>query len=194
MIKVGFALTASYCTIPKILPELQKLVELGYDVIPIASPSVFKENTRFGEAMALRAIVCSMTNRAVTTIGEAELFGSKEPLDIIVVAPATGNTIAKIANGITDTVTTMAVKATRRNLRPVVISISTNDGLGLNGPNIMHLLDTKDVYFVPFGQDNPEKKPTSLMAHEDLIVPTIEAALNGKQMQPVLKDWQKIMK
>lgn len=122
----------------------------------------------------------------IDTITEAEPIGPKSMLDLIVVAPCTGNTLSKIANGITDTPVTMAVKAQLRNLKPVVLAIATNDGLGANGKNIGALLNTKNIYFVPFGQDDPEKKSNSLIARFGMIVPTVEHALEGKQIQPIL--------
>ena len=190
--KIGFAITSSYCTIEKIMEQVMNLVDLGYDVIPIASPGVVSCNTRFGKGKEFKEVLERITgNSVVSTIIDAERFGPSEKLDLLVVAPATGNFIAKLANGITDTPVTMATKATLRNGSPIVIGVSTNDGLGLNGTNIMKLLNTKNIYFIPFGQDNYEKKPNSLISHFDLLLPTIEDALESKQIQPVLKEYKK---
>ena len=190
--KIGFAITSSYCTVEKIMEQVLNLVELGYDVIPIASPGVISCNTRFGNGRDFKEVLESITGHEVTcTIFEAERFGPKEKLDLLVIAPATGNTIAKLAHGITDSAVTMATKATLRNGSPIVIGVSTNDGLGLNGENIMRLLNTKNIYFIPFGQDNYEKKPNSLISHFDMLIPTIEEALSNKQIQPVLKEYKK---
>lgn len=190
--KIGFAITSSYCTVEKIMEQVLILVELGYDVIPIASPGVVSCNTRFGKGRDFKEVLETITGHEVTsTIIEAERFGPKEKLDLLVIAPATGNTIAKLANGITDSPVTMATKATLRNGSPIVIGVSTNDGLGLNGQNIMKLLNTKNIYFIPFGQDNYEKKPNSLISHFDMLIPTIEEALSNRQIQPVLKEYKK---
>ena len=195
MTKIGFGITSSYCTISEILKQLMILKEKGYDVIPITSPGIICENTRFGKGVEIKKAIEEITNHEiVSTIVDAEKFGPKEKLDLLVVAPATGNFIAKLANGITDTPVVMATKATLRNQVPVVIAVSTNDGLGLNGKNIMTLLNTKNIYFVPFGQDNYEKKPNSLIAHYDMLLPTIEEALASRQIQPVLKEYQKVLK
>lgn len=195
MKKIGFGITSSYCTISEVLKQLKILKECGYDVIPITSPGIVSENTRFGKCDEIKVLIEEITgHKIVSTIIEAEKFGPSEKLDLLVVAPATGNFIAKLANGITDTPVTMATKATLRNSSPIVIAVSTNDGLGLNGKNIMTLLNTKNIYFVPFGQDNYEKKPNSLIAHYDLLLSTIECALENKQIQPVLVDYQKVLK
>lgn len=190
--KIGFAITSSYCTVEKIMKYILELVELGYDVVPIASPGVVECDTRFGKGKEFREVLEKITGKkVVSTIIDAEKFGPKEKLDLLVVAPATGNFIAKLAHGITDTPVTMATKATLRNGSPIVIGVSTNDGLGMNGENIMKLLNTKNIYFVPFGQDNYEKKPNSLISHFDMLIPTIEEALSNRQIQPVLKEYKK---
>ncbi len=190
--KIGFAITSSYCTIEKIMKNVLELVELGYDVVPIASPGVINCDTRFGKGKDFKEVLERITgNSVVSCIIDAERFGPSEKLDLLVVAPATGNFIAKLAHGITDSPVTMATKATLRNGSPIVIGVSTNDGLGLNGENIMKLLNTKNIYFVPFGQDNYVNKPNSLISHFDMLVPTIESALEDKQIQPVLKEYKK---
>ncbi|WP_010249668.1 dipicolinate synthase subunit B [Acetivibrio cellulolyticus] len=186
-IKIGFALTGSFCTISKVVPEIEKLVSTGAKVIPIISGSVDKFDTRFGTAKDLRLKLEGITGeKIIDSIIDAEPFGPRSLVDLIVVAPCTGNTAAKIANGITDTAVTMASKAHMRNQKPLVIAISTNDGLGVNAKNIGLLLNMKNVYMVPFGQDGPDSKPNSVVADTTLIIPTIEAALNGKQIQPLL--------
>lgn len=190
--KIGFAITSSYCTVEKIMEQVLNLVEAGYEVIPIASPGVVSCDTRFGKGKDFKEVLERITgNEVVSTIIDAERFGPKEKLDLLVIAPATGNFIAKLANGITDSSVTMATKATLRNGSPIVIGVSTNDGLGMNGENIMKLLNTKNIYFIPFGQDNYVSKPNSLISHFDLLLPTIEEALDNRQIQPVLKEYKK---
>lgn len=190
--KIGFAITSSYCSVEKIMAQILELVESGYEVIPIASPGVVSCDTRFGKGKDFKEVLEKITGKKVVdSIIEAERFGPSEKLDLLVIAPATGNFIAKLAHGITDTPVTMATKATLRNQSPIVIGISTNDGLGLNGENIMKLLNTKNIYFIPFGQDNYETKPNSLISHFDMLLPTIEEALNNNQIQPVLKEYKK---
>lgn len=195
MKKIGFAITSSFCTIDKVLSQMIALKASGYDIIPIVSEQVIKENTRFTKGEEVKRILETITgHEVVSTIIEAERFGPKEKLDLIVVAPATGNFIAKLANGITDNTVTMATKATIRNGSPVVIGVSTNDGLGMNGKNIMELLNTKNIYFIPFGQDDCINKPNSLVAHYDLLMNTIDSALSNNQIQPVLKEHIKVLK
>ena len=190
--KIGFAITSSYCTVEKIMEQVLNLVEAGYDVIPIASPGVISCDTRFGKGKDFKEVLERITSHeVVSTIIDAERFGPKEKLDLLVIAPATGNFIAKLAHGITDTPVTMATKATLRNGSPIVIGVSTNDGLGINGENIMKLLNTKNIYFIPFGQDNCDTKPNSLISHFDLLMPTIEYALSNRQIQPVLREYKK---
>ncbi|OPZ91988.1 MAG: Dipicolinate synthase subunit B [Firmicutes bacterium ADurb.Bin419] len=186
-IKIGFALTGSFCTIGKVIPEVEKLVGTGAKVLPIISGSVDKFDTRFGTAKDIRIKLEGITGeKVIDSIIDAEPFGPKALVDLIVVAPCTGNTIAKIANGITDTAVTMACKAHMRNQKPVVIAVSTNDGLGANAKNIGLLLNMKNIYLVPFGQDGPDSKPNSIVADTTFIIPTIEYALKGKQIQPLL--------
>jgi dipicolinate synthase subunit B len=185
--KIGFAITGSFCTIPEVIIELERLAFLGADVYPILSATVATTNTRFGRADDFRRrIELAAGKDCIDTIAEAEPIGPKKLLDLLVVAPCTGNTLGKIANGITDTPVTMAAKAHLRNQMPLVLAIATNDGLAASAKNLGMLLNTRNIYFVPFGQDDPEKKTTSLIAHFGLIVPTIELALEGKQIQPIL--------
>jgi len=186
-IKVGFALTGSFCTTSRVVPEVEKLVAAGAEVFPIISGSVDKFDTRFGTAKDLRLKLEGITGKKIIdTIVDAEPFGPKSLVDLVIVAPCTGNTLAKIAYGITDTTVTMACKAHMRNQKPVVIAISTNDGLGANAKNIGLLLNMKNIFMVPFGQDGPDKKPNSIVADATMILPTIEEALKGKQIQPLL--------
>jgi len=186
-IKVGFALTGSFCKIDDVFPEIEKLIKEGATVYPIISGSINNNDTRFGRAEDTKLKLEVLTgNKIISTLVEAEPIGPKSLLDILVVAPCTGNTLSKLANGITDTAVTMAVKAHLRNQKPVVIAISTNDGLGANAKNIGLLINTKNIYFVPFGQDDPVKKCNSLVSKMDMIVPTMVEALKGRQIQPVL--------
>lgn len=186
-IKVGIAITGSFCTFDTILIEIQRFVDEGADVYPIMSYNAYNFDTRFGLAEEWKERIRTATGKEIiSTIQDAESIGPKAYLDIIVVAPCTGNTLAKLANAITDTPVCMAYKAHLRNNKPVVIAISTNDGLGANAKNIALLLDKKNVYFVPFGQDDAIKKCNSLIAHYDMIVPTVVEALKGKQIQPLL--------
>jgi len=186
-IKVGFALTGSFCTFSKIIPEIQKLVNEGAEVFPIMSEASYNIDTRFGNAEDFINRIEEITNKKIiSTITEAEPIGTEAFLDILVVAPCTGNTLAKLANAITDTTVLMATKAHLRNNKPVVIGISTNDGLGANAKNLGLLLNTKNIFFIPFSQDNPSIKQNSIVAKMELIIETILEALKGKQVQPLL--------
>src|SRR3989339_1896006 len=167
-LKIGFAITGSFCTIDKILIEIEKLINGGAEVYSIGSDTVNSINTRFGTADEMKEKLFNLTGKnIISSIKEAEEIGPTAYLDIMIIAPCTGNTLAKITNGITDTPVTMATKAHLRNQKPVVISISTNDGLGANAKNIGMLINMKNIYFVPFGQDNPTQKPNSLIARTD---------------------------
>lgn len=189
--KIGFAITASFCNLKEAIKSLLKLKSVGYDVYPIVSENIVKYDTRFGKANEIIDTIEKITGHKVAkNIVEAETFGPKNPMDLMVVLPATGDFLGKMANGITDNPVNLAVKATMRNKKPIVIAVSTNDGLGLSGENIMKLYNNKNVYFVPFGQDNYEAKPNSLIAHYDMLIPTIEKALNNTQIQPVLKEYK----
>ena len=186
-ITIGFAMTGSYCTFKKIFPQIEALVNNGYNVIPIVSDNVLSTDTRFGRADDHLSKLFNLTNnQVISSIPMAEPIGPKKLLDLLVIAPCTGNTIAKLANGIADTTVTLATKSHLRNHRPVVIAVSTNDGLGANASNIGTLLARKHIYMVPFGQDDCKEKENSLVAHFDQILPTIELALKKKQIQPVL--------
>ena len=186
--RVGFAICGSFCTHSKALQALEELTAAYDTVIPILSESSYSTDTRFGTAAALAARVRELTGREeiISTVREAEPIGPKALLDVLVIAPCTGNTAAKLAAGITDTAVTMAAKAHLRNGRPVVLALASNDGLSGGGRNIGELLNRKNYYFVPFGQDDPMKKPCSLVADFTKVLPTVEAALEGRQIQPIL--------
>ena len=187
-LKIGFALCGSFCTFSKVIPEIANLKALGYDVLPIMSPIAFSTDTRFGKASDFVSQIEEICkNKVITTITEAEPIGPKKLLDALIIAPATGNTIAKLACGITDTSVTMAAKAHLRNARPLIIAISTNDGLSANAKNIGILSARENIYFVPYGQDDPQNKSTSLVAHMQEIPETLKYALNAMQIQPLLK-------
>lgn len=186
-LRIGFAITGSFCNFEIVLNALEKLAQGNVDIFPIMSEAASSFDTRFGKAEDWRERVKKITgNDIIETIVDAEPVGPKLNFDIIVVAPCTGNTVAKLANAITDTAVTMACKAQLRNQKPIVLAIATNDGLGANGKNIGLLLNAKNVYFVPFGQDDIEGKPNSLEANFELIEPTVKQALQGKQIQPIL--------
>lgn len=186
-VRIGFAITGSFCTFENIPDIIKRLIEEGADLIPIFSYATDEMNTRFGNAEDFKNKIIEITGKQpVVDINGAEPIGSKAILDVLIVAPCTGNTIAKLANAITDTPVTMACKAHLRNNRPVILSISTNDGLGANAKNIGLLLNMKNIFMVPFGQDNPTLKPNSLISKNELILKTIIEALKGKQIQPLL--------
>ena len=185
--KVGAAFTGSFCTYKKIFTELEKLVQEGAQVQTIFSVSSQNIDCRFGKASEFIEKARLITGiEPMLTIEQAEPIGPKSLLDILVILPCTGNTIAKLANGITDTPVLMAAKAHLRNDKPLLLSVSTNDALGMNMKNIGLLLNAKNIYFVPFGQDDPVKKPNSMTAHPELLIPSLEAALEKRQYQPVI--------
>lgn len=186
-IKIGFAITGSFCTHDRILKVMEKLVDKGYDLLPIFSNSVKSTDTRFGKACDFYDKVVKITGKnPICDIVSAEPVGPKNMIDVLVVAPCTGNTLSKLANAITDTAVTMVAKAHLRNNKPLVVGVSSNDALGLNFKNLATLMGTKNVYFVPFGQDDATKKPKSLIADWDLIEDTIIFAMKGEQIQPLL--------
>lgn len=185
--RLGLALCGSYCTYEKLFAAAQKLSD-KYELIPIMSETAAETDTRFGAASEhIKRLMLLSGKKVVTTIAEAEPLGPATPMDALLIAPCTGNTLAKLANGITDTSVTMAAKAHMRNGRPVIIAMSTNDGLSGSAENIAKLLNRKGVYFVPFRQDDPAKKPRSLQADFSLLGETVQAALRGWQIQPILK-------
>jgi len=184
---IGFGLTGSHCTYAEVMPQIRRLVDAGATVIPVVTHTVATTNTRFGAADDWLRRLREITGRdVIDSIVKAEPLGPSKALDCMVIAPCTGASTAKLANAITDSPVLMAAKATMRNWRPVVVAISTNDGLGLNAANIAKLIAAKHIYFVPFGQDAPDTKPNSLVARMALIPETVAAALEGRQLQPVL--------
>lgn len=183
---IGFAMTGSFCTFNKIFPVIESLSG-KYNVIPIMSEVSAKTDTRFGKSEEHKRKLKEITgNEVLETVRDVEPIGPRKMLDMLVVAPCTGNSIAKIASGIADTSVTLAVKSHLRNKRPVIIAVSTNDGLGSNAKNIGMLLNMKNVYLVPFGQDDCKEKQNSLVADMNKIEETIDFAFEGKQMQPII--------
>ncbi len=184
---VGFALCGSFCTFEEVIPQIEVLKKLNYDVIPIMSQIAYNTDTRFGTAKSFRDRIENICKHEILhTIPQAEPIGPKKLLDVLVVAPCTGNTVAKLSVGITDTPVTMAAKSHLRNGRPVVLAVSTNDGLSGAAKNIGKLLNYRNIYLVPFRQDDPEKKPRSVTADFVLIPESVEAALKGEQLRPII--------
>lgn len=185
--RIGFVLTGSFCTFKHTIPQIKKIVEEGGIVIPIMSRNAYNMDTKFGTAQEFIKEIEEIINKEIIhTIQGAEPIGPKGLTDILIIAPATGNTIGKLANGITDDVGTMATKSHLRNNNPVVIAISTNDGLAGSAENIGKLLNRNNYFFVPFRQDNPITKPRSLVFDPKYIIPTLEKALEKEQVQPIL--------
>lgn len=186
--KIGLGITGSFCNLSKVKPEIDMLKEKGVEkIIPIVSYSILNESTRFGTVEETLTLLKQETGEEIVdTITKAEPIGPKNVVDLIVVAPCTGNTLAKLANGITDTPVLMAIKGHIRNNKPVVLGISTNDGLGANGENILKLFNMKNFYFIPFKQDDPDNKPKSLVYDYTKMVETMELALKNKQIQPII--------
>ncbi len=186
-INIGFTMTGSFCTFKKVIPKIKELKKMGANIIPIMSYNSYNLDTKFGTAKEFIDEIENITNNEIIhTIQGAEPIGPKGLTDIMVVAPCSGNTIAKLANSIIDTPATMAIKSHLRNQKPVVIGISTNDGLSGSAENIGKLLNRKNYFFVPFTQDNPITKPTSLVFKFDYLIPTIKEALQRKQLQPII--------
>ena len=185
-IRLGFAVCGSFCTFKRVLEELERLAK-EYDITPIMSSGAAFTDTRFGKAEDLRRRITEICGKEpITTIAGAEPIGPQALLDVLVIEPCTGNTLGKLANGITDTAVTMAAKAHLRNGRPVVLAVSTNDALGASARNIGTLMNAKNIYFVPMRQDAPQGKPASVVANFAKTGAAIKAALEGKQVQPVL--------
>lgn len=184
---IGYGITGSFCTFAQSRKAVQQLKEMGAQITPIFSYQTQNTDTRFGSAKAFVDGICEITEcEGIRTITEAEPIGPNNYLDIMVIAPCTGNTAAKLSNGIVDTPVLMAAKAHMRNGKPLVIAISTNDALGMNFKTIGQLMNMKNIYFVPFGQDNPKAKPNSMIADLSLLPETIDMALKGKQIQPIV--------
>jgi dipicolinate synthase subunit B len=185
--RIGFGLTGSHCTYDEVYPEIEKLVRAGAEVVPVVTFTVKNTETRFGKGEDWIERIETLTgNKVINSIVSAEPLGPKMPLDCMVIAPLTGASMSKFANALSDSPVLMAAKATLRNQKPVVLGISTNDALGLNGVNLMRLMATKNIYFIPYGQDDPIKKPNSMVARMSLLSETVIEAMNGKQLQPVL--------
>ena len=185
--KIGFAMCGSFCTFKNVINELENLSKTNAIIYPIMSENAYSTDTRFGDCTYFQERLKQITkNEIIKSAKEAEPIGPKGYLDVLVIAPCTGNTLAKLASSIADTSVTMAFKAHLRNLKPVVIAVSTNDGLGGAAKNIGLLLNQKNIYFVPFKQDDYINKPNSLVSDMSKIQQTIEYALDGKQLQPVL--------
>lgn len=184
---IGFGLTGSHCTYDQVVPQIEKLMNEGAKVTAFVTYTVKNTVTKFGDGRDWVKKVEEITgHEVVDSIVKAEPFGPKTPLDCMVIAPLTGNSLSKFAVAMTESPPLMAAKATLRNRNPVVLGISTNDGLALNAANIAKLLVAKNIYFIPFGQDDPEKKSTSLVARMDAMVDTVKAAIEGRQLQPML--------
>ncbi|WP_258729228.1 dipicolinate synthase subunit B [Bacillus atrophaeus] len=185
--RIGFGLTGSHCTYEAVFPQIEALVKEGAEVRPVVTFTVKSTDTRFGEGAEWIKKIEELTGyKAIDSIVKAEPLGPKLPLDCMIIAPLTGNSMSKLANAMTDSPVLMAAKATIRNNRPVVLGISTNDALGLNGTNLMRLMSTKNIFFIPFGQDDPYKKPNSMVAKMELLPQTVEKALSHQQLQPIL--------
>jgi len=185
--KIGFAMTGSFFTIKAVIDKIKEIVEQGAEVIPIMSFNAYNIDTRYGKIANFISEIELITNHKVlNSFVEAEKLVNKKLIDILIIAPCTGNTLAKLANGITDTPVLMAVKSNLRNEKNVVIGIATDDGLSTNAVNIGKLLNTKNYFFIPFRQNNPITKPNSLMFETNYIIDTIEHALYNKQKQPLL--------
>ena len=186
-ITLGFAMTGSFCTFDKALSVMEGFVKAGCNVVPIMSQNAYSTDTRFGQAALFNERIAEITgNPIIHDITAAEPIGPKKLLDALLILPCTGNTLGKLATGITDTAVTMAAKAHIRNGRPLVLGVSTNDALGASAKNIGQLINQKNVYFVPMRQDDPDGKPNSVVADFDSAMAAVEAALGGAQYQPVL--------
>lgn len=184
---VGFALTGSFCSFGEVISQLENLKKENCRIIPIMSETAYSTDTRFGTARAFSDKIEEICeNKIIHTISEAEPIGPKKLLDLLIICPCTGNTMAKLANAITDTSVTMAAKAHLRNQRPLLICPATNDGLGASGKNLTALMNMKNIYFLPFGEDDPIKKPKSLVSHWDMLTAAAKSALDGTQIQPVV--------
>ena len=186
-IKIGFVLTGSFCTFKKTIPKMKELIDEGAEIIPIMSKNSYELDTKFGKAKDFQKQIEEITGKKIIhTIPEAEPIGPKKMTDIMIIAPCSGNTMSKLACDIIDTPATMAAKSHLRNNKPLVIAPSTNNGLSGNAENMGRLLNRKNYYFVPFRQDNPITKPRSIVFDAEYIIKTIEYALEGEQISPIL--------
>lgn len=185
-VKIGYAICGSFCTFSRSIEQLRKLNDLGADIYPIMSGNAYTLDTRFGKASDFVKEIEEICGREVIhTITHAEPIGPKKMLDILVISPCTGNTLAKLATGVTDTSVTLAAKAHLRNARPLLLGVSTNDALAAASKNIGMLMNCKNIYFIPMSQDDPINKPNSAVVHFDSTVDAIKEALSGRQIQPV---------
>lgn len=184
---VGFAMCGSFCTFKEVITVMEQLANKGYSIVPIMSYNAFSTDTRFGKAAEhIKKIESVCQRKIIATITDAEPIGPKKMLDILLVEPCTGNTLAKLANGITDTPVTLAAKSHLRNEKPLLIALSTNDALSGSAKNYGRLLNTKNVYFVPFRQDNPDEKPRSMIAEFLKTEEAVLAAMENRQIQPII--------
>lgn len=189
-IKIAFALTGSYCVFDKVIPQIEVLVKEGAEVYPVVSYAVAETDTRFGNANDFIDRIEKITGKnIIKTIVDVEPMGVVYPIDLAIISPCTGNTLSKLYNGATDSPPLMMAKGLFRNHKPVVIGVATNDGLGVSARNIGGLLSTKNIFFIPFGQDNFADKPDSLVSKFNLTLPTVVEALKGCQLQPVLEKY-----
>ncbi len=187
-VKVGFAMCGSFCTFSRAITQMELLVKSGYEVIPIMSENAYSKDTRFGKAEDIRRKIESICGKPIINkIEMAEPIGPKKMTDIMVIAPCTGNTLSKLANSVVDTTVTMAAKSHLRGQNPLLIALATNDALAGSAKNMGFMLNMKYVYFVPMSQDDPLKKPNSLVAHFELLLPSMEAAMMGMQIQPIFR-------
>ena len=186
--KIGIGMSASFCSLEKSLKSFRKLKDTKANLTCVMSDTLYHQDSRFMKKEDLKNEIKMITDKdqIITTIHEAELLGPKYPLDALVVLPCTANTLSKITNGICDNALTMAIKATLRNQKPVILGIFTNDALGNSGENIMKLMKTKNIFFIPFGQDDCVNKPNSMVCNPGLLIDTLEKALLFQQIQPVI--------
>ena len=186
---LGYGMCASFCTVRESLKQMRALVERGHEVLPILSPLLCSTDTRFGTAESVLSEVAKITGKEgiIRTVKDAEPLGPALVLDALILAPCTGNTLAKIANGISDTSVTMAVKAHLRADRPLIIALASNDALSQNLKNIATLLTRKSVYFVPMRQDDPVRKPHSLVANFSRLEETLSLAMEGCEIRPLFE-------
>ena len=187
-IKVGFAICGSFCTISNAIDQMSLLVEKDYDILPIMSFNAYNLDTRFGKAADIVNKIEKICNKKVIhDIVSVEPIGPKNMIDIMVISPCTGNTLSKLYRSIIDTPVILAVKSHLRNQKPVLIALATNDALGFSAKNLGYMLNQKNIYFVPMEQDDPVKKPNSLVAEFDMIEPCIKSALRGEQVRPIIE-------
>ncbi len=185
---IGYAMCGSFCTIEKSIKQLQRLIDRGYDVQPFMSETLYSTDTRFGKSEEINKRVEELCGKKIIhSIPDAEPYGPSKPLECLIISPCTGNTLAKMAHGITDTAVCMVAKAHLRNDRTVIIALATNDALSGNLGNISTMLSRKNIYFVPMAQDDPDNKPHSLVADFDDLIPTLELAMTGKRINKIIK-------